>query len=672
MMKIVKSFREPFLLLAVLWPTVLLVPHLPGIPRPSVAGLPWRQEIGLTFFLTLTLLLIKIKKYSFDLPKNGRAPLFFAILFVCWIWLSAFWATDSFQAVHMAIQWTSYAVFFFLITSAPARAIKYSIVVLGTVVAVLAIASVIESWFGAPLTDGNLRVAVKPILRGSGTFGEIMGAASVLFVGFALYINRRRVALLWGAAALLSWLATLQSLERAPFLGTSIGLVVLGTTALLSAPRQNFVRVGLLTVAFAIVLGSQMLPEKVTNNRPAAVARFQQNLAKASNTQARLFLWGIGLEMLRAHPLIGVGGNNYQANYAEGRAQFSSKHPDSPLLGINEHLLPIYAHNEYVQMLAELGVVGFTLFTLLICSLIVAFRRALKTGRSKLPIVGAMCAMLAFAMSSGASASSFRYLSGGLIFFFAAALIVRQANRLKAVEEAVVSRNRRLRLSTVPVSIFCAIVPLSLLTLSTQAAGLTLQAVAENSTDTSRVEHYYHAALWIYPSNTSGNFSYGMWLYHHQRPAESLPYLRRAVANGLNSSICYEYLAAAEDFAGDHLAAERTLSRAVDVYPQSVFLLTRHAVALQRLSKNVEAEGALAKALAIDPRTSRGWHHLILEDVDKAYAAAMNEPDTALPGELMPEAAVFAVLQENEMRDPQLANGGWRQRMRSAENRLNR
>ena len=67
-------------------------------------------------------------------------------------------------------------------------------------------------------------------------------------------------------------------------------------------------------------------------------------------------------------------------------------------------------------------------------------------------------------------------------------------------------------------------------------------------------------------------------------------------------------------------------------------------------------------------RAARGWQRLIEDDVDAAIAAAKLDPATvAMPGELQPEDAVFAVLEENERRFPGAVSTGWRARMRTIE-----
>src|SRR5512138_2541029 len=177
--KLQELYKRPFLLLGVLWPIVLLVPHLPGIPRPAVNALPWRQELLLTSLLTVTLsfLLTQRSKVIYRLHRSTKSSLALGVLFVSWIWLSSFWAIDFYSSIHLALQWTSYLFFFVLMVLLPPRVIRYSVITFAVVVFVLGVASAIEFWFGAPLNDGSFRVATKPILRGSGTFGETMGAA---------------------------------------------------------------------------------------------------------------------------------------------------------------------------------------------------------------------------------------------------------------------------------------------------------------------------------------------------------------------------------------------------------------------------------------------------------------------------------------------------------------
>jgi tetratricopeptide (TPR) repeat protein len=381
--------------------------------------------------------------------------------------------------------------------------------------------------------------------------------------------------------------------------------------------------------------------------------------------------------MWRARPLAGVGANNFSTKITEARAAFALRHPDSQLTGLNEKYLNAGAHNEYLQILAELGAVGLALFVAFCGSLLWAAWRALRVSRG--PVVpGAVASLAVFAVSSGASAVSFRWMGSGLMFFFAAALVTRFAARPESAARSAaepdpdgVSRPRSLRKLLDAVARPAPALGLALsltvaCVMAAQAAHVQLLAAAQSSDDDASAERHYRAALAVNPLNPATRYQFGTWLFHRGREGEAVGHLRFAVERGFNASTCFAYLAGAESNSGQEAAAERTLAEAVRVFPRSVFLRARHAAALARLGRAGEAELEMAAALLLDSRAARGWRKLMEDDIDAAADAARRDPQTyATPGELQPEDAVFAVLKENERRFPAAARTGWRARMRS-------
>jgi O-antigen ligase len=679
--------REPLLIVCALWPLALLAPHMPGLPRPSIQGLPWRQE--LLFALPLCLALrarrgLKSNNLTTRADRLHVWTLLAAVAFTAWVWLSALWSASPFSAVNLASQWSAYTIFFALsvwVGTRP-RASRLAFVTVVVVVWILGLSCAAETWMGAALTDGSLRADLKPLLRGSGGFGEIMAVATPLFAALALYLRRPARAVTCGATAALAWLATLQSLERAPFVGGMAGLLMLFAVSLLKRncrPRHP-ARALALAAVLAAVLASQWHPSHSPGGASSAtnttVARLQTSLKDDDSTRARFLFWGVGLEMLRANPLLGVGANNYEAAFPEARARFAERHPDSPLVAMNEHLLVVYAHNEYVQMAAELGAIGLALFVLFAAALAYTFLRALRHPTKALPALGAGAGMLAFAISSGASASSFRYFGGGLLFFFAASVVARVAasvNTARAEErDSSLTPNSSFTLSPRArrVLIHSALAASLVVTCcaALRAAGTVLHGLAQTNADPASAERLYRASLVADDWSAQTHFGYGLWLYARGRAADAVPHLRYAAARGFNSSTCLARLAVAETEAGDVAAGEHTLALAVRAYPRSVFLRVRHALALEALKRSDDAALEISAAELIDSRSARGWRQLIFNDIDAAVVAAKGDPaGVAMPGELQPEDAVFAVLQENERRFPEFANTGWRAQMRSSK-----
>jgi O-antigen ligase len=688
--------KEPLSAVGLLWPLALLAPFAPGLPRPDNGGLTWRQEgaVALLLAVTFTLLLRRLHSsartrvahartnadHNLFARLNGHAQsalLLSLAGFVLWAAVSMLWASNLFAALHYVLSWTTYLLFFFAarrVAESP-RLLRASLATLAAVVVVISVANIV-GYYGS--TDS--------LMRQNG-LGEPVAVSIPLFAALALRVRRRSSALLCGAAATLGWLSMLEIAERAPFFGVLAGLVLVAAFMLARPcfrPRTSL-RAFTLAAAFVACLALQYVPSPFAQSRHQTVlARVNQTSTVEINTRARLLFWGVAVEMWRARPLTGVGAGGYGSSFPQARAAFAERRPDSPLVEINEQYLNAVAHNEYLQILSELGVVGLALFTVFGSALVWAAWRALRVASSPL-VPGAVASLAVFAVSSGASAVSFRWFGSGLMFFFAAALVARfalaprrpgadaQRDASRSPESMAHAQAFTLSIPSTTnarpayaLGLVAALVVLSAMCL--QATNILLLASAQASPEPARAEKLYRTALRFNSLDPATRFNYGLWLYGQKREREALPHLRFAVARGFHTSTCYEYLAGAESNAGDMDAAERTLAEAVRVYPRSVFMRVRHAAALARLGRTPEAELEMAAALLLNSRAARGWRRLIDDDIDAAIAANKSDPDaSAMPGELQPADGVFAVLQENERRFPGAVSTGWRARIRSVK-----
>jgi O-antigen ligase len=693
--------KEPLRIVGVLWPLALIAPFVPGLPRPTNGGLTWRQEGVVALLLSLSFALTLSRAFKsrlrddphalkFDSDHERRRGMWLALilplaLFVLWSAASTLWATNLYAAIHYALTWTTYLLFFIALARAArsARLLRSSLTLLAVVVLVIS-ASNIVGYYGSP----------NSLLRENG-LGESVAVCIPLFAALALRIRRTRAALLCGAAATLGWLSMLEIAERAPFFGVAAGLLLL---AVFMLARKTFRprglrRVALLATAFAVCLLIQNVPSPFAQSRHQTVfTRLKATSTTEVNTRARLLYWGAAIEMWRARPLTGIGAGSFNSSFPEARATFVEARPDSPLASINEQYLSAGAHNEYLQILGELGATGLMLFLAFSAALAWAAWLALRRSTSTLAL-GAFASLAAFAVSSGASSVSFRWAGSGLVFFFAAALVAsyalnarrRKSNsslqsnlasestpRASTLSNAAKSLTpfrlpRSLALSGHALSLAAALVVLFAMCL--QATNITLLATAQSSAgDPARAGRLYRAALALNPLDPVTHFDYGRSLYMQKHELEAIPHLRYALARGFHTSTCYAYLAGAESNAGDLDAAERTLAEGVRVYPRSVFMRVRHAAALRRAGREHEAVLEMNAAILIDSRCARGWQQLIENDIDAAIAASKRDLGiVARPGELQPEDAVFAVLEENEKRFPEAVNSGWRAQMRSIE-----
>lgn len=650
----------PLWITGMLWPLVLLAPFVPGLPRPEPSGLTWRQELLLSLLLSVTTALLLLKRapgkgatapsltraHAFKLSRRELLLILPLALFVLWSVLSLAWASNPYPVLHYAFVWGSYLLFFLLMRGVAMRPglLALSLASFLTVILIISLASVIGA-LGAPIS----------LFRYNG-LGEPLAISIPLSVVLALSVRRRLLAVTCGATALLAWLGMLQAFERTPFLSTTAGLILLALL-ILFFPQfrlRKLKRASILLSCFILVTAFQFMPRTFSIGAEpphTALSRLQTSSVEDENTQARLLFWGVALEMWRERPLTGAGANHYGIAFPDARAQFAASHPGSKLVGLNEGHLVIMAHNEYLQILAELGLAGLLLFTLFAASLLWAAWRALKRAQS--PVVpGAISTLAVFAINSGASSVSFRWLASGLIFFFAAALVTRFAgcgtaeHETESLKLSVACRTR----ATVGALSFSL---LMLCGMCLQGLNVTEHGLAQGSSDTTTVDNHYRSALFWNPFDGPTHFNYGIWLFNRHRYSEAVPHLRFGLLNGMNTSVCYAYLSAAQMKAGEPERATETLAESIRVYPLSVFLRVRLASALMKMGKEQEAEGELARAVSIEEAWARGWWELINSGKDAAVRAAKASPGrVAPPGNLSPQDAVFMVLSENGERAP--------------------
>lgn len=654
-----KVRRNPLWLIAVLWPFVLLVPYLPGLYRPVNGGLPWRQELIVALLLSVTLAFLIKRTGRRDSPSTiipRRELLFFlvpAALFVAWNAVSMFWSNAPHKTAYMALTWSMYLIFFVLMRSVTAcpRMLRASLFSLAAVICTLGAACTL--WFiGKP--PGAPAVAEGALFGFFSGFSEMMAVVTPLFAALALYVRKPRLAFGCGVTALLAWLSTLQAMERAPTIGAAVGLLLLfaGSLVLRNCRPRHRARVLFLITVFVAMTALQLTITRRTDaegqGKHTAIARLQTTDANDANFHVRFLYWNIAFEMMRPHPLIGAGGYTYDVNFSDARSRFAATHPNNPLIGMNEEMLIQQPHSEYVQVLTEFGIVGFTLFTAFCLGLISMFWCAMRESSQALPALGAGGGLLAFALASGTSVNSFQWMGGGLVFFFAAAIVCRTAAR-NYVEEAkqIAFAPARLRLA---ISIAFVLAFTMVCGSGIRAMNAVLQGTAARTIDSAQAEKLYEAAISWDRRDAGTHLTYGNWLYGQKRAREAVPHLRYGVANGFNTSDCFVSLAAAEAEAGDLQAAEATLRYAVKVYPRSVFLRVRHASAMLETGATNEAGDEYAAALSLDKSAARGWWQLIRNGADAAKLAADADSGIAPPGGLFPNAGIFVVIAEHERR----------------------
>lgn len=86
---------------------------------------------------------------------------------------------------------------------------------------------------------------------------------------------------------------------------------------------------------------------------------------KPRSAESRLTIWEISLNMVKEHPITGVGYGNFENRYADYQAKYFSQHP-ADLNKIQSADVVRYAYNIFLQILCEQGITGLILFMILL------------------------------------------------------------------------------------------------------------------------------------------------------------------------------------------------------------------------------------------------------------------------------------------------------------------
>lgn len=109
----------------------------------------------------------------------------------------------------------------------------------------------------------------------------------------------------------------------------------------------------------------------------------ERELDRPENIWWRFGIWNIGMEMIKDKPFFGHGINTFMRVFQAYRGSFAA---------------PTYAHNCYIQLAAETGIVGFVCFVWIVIKI---FGEALRTIRVNFAQGGDHLKALVLAFSSG-------------------------------------------------------------------------------------------------------------------------------------------------------------------------------------------------------------------------------------------------------------------------------
>ena len=241
-----------------------------------------------------------------------------------------------------------------------------------------------------PVVNGT--VAVYDATRATGTVNEANDFAGYLVLigplalAVGLTLRNRWALIAGGAGTVLFGAALVATLSRSGWLGITVAVL---TLAILIPQRRRQIA----------VIGGCVIGVLLIGGLAGPIADRLGNHAGSSPVDtflARVPIWGAAISMFIAHPIFGVGLDNFQ-NFID------SYNPD---LGVNQ------AHNLFLNMAAERGLLGFLTFVgltvMILKSLVTAFWSA-SGFLYRLVVAGVIGSFLGFFAHSQFDVSYYDY-----------------------------------------------------------------------------------------------------------------------------------------------------------------------------------------------------------------------------------------------------------------------
>lgn len=334
---------------------------------------------------------VSARRHGVSALCRGRPVWVAAVAFLLFILAASFYPllTDDLYPwrAHLvtAVKYGEYALIAPAVPLVLRRSRDVLLVVVSLVtVSAVATASALLQFFGAGIFSARPAGERQPSFVGIDDLGMLSAAAFAVALAIVAVGPRSR------ADRIVAWVAGVAGtlgMVVSGALASVLGAVLAAAIAVVATQRLSLLdlrRAGAIGLMTAVVLAGSLLM------RTAALGSFVRfaglgHEEKAGHVQSysqRFVLDYVGLEIFLRHPVLGAG---WQAGYDEetyGPVLHAARRrfPSQPSLAFPSPAHPWGIQSAYVEVLAELGLVGATLFAALIASGLVTAVRAITRG----------------------------------------------------------------------------------------------------------------------------------------------------------------------------------------------------------------------------------------------------------------------------------------------------
>lgn len=314
------------------------------LPADAQGTLSVPKLVGLVLVLSWFALITSGERERRERIFSPPGFLLVLLLLVGWAAISISWAEDTAVGFESLMRYLPNAMLF-LIVFAGVRTREQLLWVLGTFVAGALISAIYGLAVPPPAEDFG---------RLAGAGGDPNQTAAALVAAAALAIAlavslREKPVLRFAAIAIASLcaFATLLTLSRGGLV--AFGAALLAAVVMGGRRRGQMLVLAVIVVSLAVAYFSSFASEQAV-----------ERVTEVQGGTGRVDIWTVGWRMVEDEPLRGVGAGNFPV------ASIHYLLEPGALLRDDFIVDPTVAHNTYLGVLAELGLVGLTLFLIVI------------------------------------------------------------------------------------------------------------------------------------------------------------------------------------------------------------------------------------------------------------------------------------------------------------------
>ena len=349
--------------------------------------------------------------------------------------------------------------------------------------------------------------------------------------------------------------------------------------------------------------------------------------------KTRLLIWKTTFNMIKDKPLLGSGIGTFKMNYLDYQAVFLQKYPDY----IKYSGKAAEAHNEYLQILAELGITGFVVFLSILFvfySLALKYLKEKHNNQDKIIVFGLLMGITSFLIHSLFCFPYHVPILGSTFFIFLGLTVVyingfdlKEVDR-KNIIRIKINTNQMIKNIIIILMLLLAVFLIGIFVVKPYSAEIHYfkgMKDYENQNYNDALKDFKYAA-WLDPSNGRILHALGSTYYHLDIQDEAQKTLQRTKYY-FNDRNIYRNLGLSYTQSGNYQEAEKEFKHAIYLDPKftKAYIDLAYLYAIQKDYDKAIFEWN--KVLEIEPDFSEKYN--VLYFIGMAYQKK-EMPDKAL------------------------------------------